>query len=140
MKKWIAALLLLCMALCFAACNNETGNPTVPPTDAPTNPSEPTTPPTTQGGPKYVVTVVDTEGKPLAGAWVMICKLGEGGLCTPAPAAAGADGVTIFDKAEDEYKVSFIQLPEGYTYVDEAVQEFYFESGSKELTIVLKKA
>ena len=48
--------------------------------------------------------------------------------------------VTYFNLPEDTYKVSFLALPAGFTYMDEAVQEFYFENGSTDLTITLKAA
>ena len=45
----------------------------------------------------------------------------------------------LFVFFQDTYKVSFLALPAGYTYVDD-VQEFYFENGSMEMTITLKAA
>ena len=39
--------------------------------------------------------------------------------------------------AEADYKVSFINIPEGYTV---ETNEFHFEAGSTEMTIVLKAA
>ena len=81
----------------------------------------------------YTVNVVDEAGNPIAGAMVQLCK------DTCFPGVTDANGVAKFTLAEDEYKVSFLALPAGYTYVDDT-QEFYFADGSMELTITLKAA
>ena len=80
---------------------------------------------------EYTVTVLDETGVPIAGAMVQLCK----DACYPA--VTDAKGVACFELPEDDYKVSFPVLPTGFSYVDE-VQEFYFESASKNLTITLK--
>lgn len=80
---------------------------------------------------EYTVTVLDETGVPVAGAMVQLCK----DACYPA--VTDAEGVACFELPEDDYKVSFPVLPTGFSYVDE-VQEFYFESASKNLTITLK--
>ncbi len=81
---------------------------------------------------KYTVTVVDVDGNPINKAMVQLCK----DSCVPA--VTNESGVAEFELDEADYKVSIITMPEGYAYnTDET--EFYFESGSKEMTIVLKK-
>ncbi len=142
MKKWIAALLLLCMALGLCACAGENTNTTTQPTTEPPVSSEETTESTVETTvakePAYVVMIKDADGKPISGAIVQMCKLGDDGSCTPGT-PSDAEGKVGFDLPEDKYKVSFIVLPAGYTYVDEN-QEFYFEEDATELTITLKKA
>ena len=46
-----------------------------------------------------------------------------------------AEGVATFRVVEDDYKVSFMTMPEGY---EAEAEEFYFEDGAYELTITLK--
>ncbi len=138
MKKVIAAILLLCLTLGLCACVS--GNP-----DS-TNATEDTKQTEASGDPTkateeqletYVVTVVDSEGKPVGGAVVQLCKMGGDGSCTPG--STNAQGQAIFKMTKDEYKVSFVVIPAAYTYADD-VKEFYFEEGSVEMTIVLNKA
>ncbi len=139
MKKVIAALLLLSLALGLCACvsgnSNETTAPSEPSTA--TDPTQAPTDPTVDQEDAYVVTVVDTEGNPIAGAFVQLCKLGDDGACVPG--ATDAQGKATFKLEKDDYKVSFVTMPSGYDYVDD-VTDFYFEEGSMELTITVKKA
>ena len=80
----------------------------------------------------YSVKVVDEEGNPIVGAMVQLCNES----CFPS--VTNAEGVAEFSLDEAEYKASFLTLPEGYAYVGEETA-FYFEDGSNELTITLKK-
>ncbi len=89
-------------------------------------------------GDGYTVTVVDSDNNPVANAIVQMCKLGDDGSCTPGT-PTDAEGKTTFNLPDDSYKVSFIVMPAGYTYIGEE-QEFYFEAGSSELIITLAKA
>lgn len=139
MKKIIAMMMVLAMALSLCACGGakpaETeAAPTPVETEAAavvTEAPETEAPAEEQGG--YAVTVLDESGAPIAGAMVQLCK----DACIPS--FTDAEGVARFALPEDTYKVSFVMLPEGYTYVDD-VQEFYFEAGSMEMTITLKAA
>ena len=79
----------------------------------------------------YIVKVVDENGTPIVGAIVQLCK----DACVPS--STDAEGVAKFVLPEDEYKVSFLTLPAGYTYSGDE-DTFYFEDGSKEMTITLK--
>ena len=88
---------------------------------------------TEDGKVTYQVTVVDSENNPISGALVQLCK------DTCYPSSTDENGMATFSLAEDDYKVTFLTLPAGYTYSDEE-QEFYFESGETELTITLKAA
>lgn len=136
--KNIAALLLaLCMALSLCACGEST-EPTeapateAPVTEAPTEAIEETEAPDT-GLTTYSIAVVDEEGNAIAGAMVQIC------MDTCYPGITGENGIAQFSVIEADYKVSFLSMPAGYTYSTEE-QEFYFESGSTEMTITLKAA
>lgn len=139
-KSLLAVVLMLALTLGLCACGGAAEAPaTEAPaveapvvTEAPAEPeAEPEAPAEPQGG--YTVTVVDESGAPIAGAMVQMCK----DACVPG--ITDAEGVARFNLPEDTYKVSFLMLPEGYTYVDEA-QEFYFADGSMELTITLAAA
>jgi hypothetical protein len=79
----------------------------------------------------YKVTVVDEENNPVVGAMVQLC------LDACIPALTNSNGVAEFNVVEEEYKVSFVTMPDGYTSDEEA---YYFADGSYELTITLKKA
>ena len=137
MKKIIALLMVMAMALSLCACGGEKPAETeaapVETEAAPVVTEAPETeaPAEEQGG--YTVTVLDENGAPIAQAMVQLCK----DACIPS--FTDAEGVARFALPEDTYKVSFVMLPEGYTYVDD-VQEFYFENGSTEMTITLKAA
>ena len=141
MKKMLVLALALIMVLCLCACGENAEQPQ----------ETTTTPATTEtisanGGfaerptedtnkTEYVIKVTDTDGNPIAGAMVQICK----DSCLPG--VTDANGVAKFAVAEDTgYKASFLTLPENYIYVDEAVTEWYFEDGSMEITIELKAA
>ena len=86
-----------------------------------------------QNGDAYNVKVFDVDGNPIAGALVQMC------LETCFPSATNEEGIAVFPLEEGDYKVTFLRLPDGYAYSDERT-EFYFETGSKEMTITLKKA
>ena len=134
MKKIIAMLLVLTMALSLCACGEENAEAEAPVvTEAPavTEAAETEAPVEEEGG--YTVTVLNEKGEPIVGAMVQLCKE----ACVPG--ITDEQGVARFNLPEDTYKVSFLMLPEGYTYADEA-QEFYFEDGSMEMTITLKAA
>ncbi len=141
MKKLMTAILLLSLALGLCACVSEKPDGTNETEGTKqTEATQESTAATENKGDAYVVTVVDTEGKPVAGVMLQLCKLGEGGICMPSFTPSNAEGKVWFDLEKDSYKASIITMPAGYTYVDEAVKDFYFDGDSKELTIVLKKA
>ena len=79
----------------------------------------------------YTVTVTDEQGNPISGMMVQLCK----DACIPA--VVDANGTATWTVAEDDYKVSFLNLPDGYTYTTEET-EFYFADGETSMTIVLK--
>lgn len=140
-KKLLVVMMMLCMVVALCACGNaaeeETPNvPTAAPetvaTEAPETEAVEETAAADDGMTEYTITVVDDAGNPVVGAMVQMCK----DSCLPGP-ATDAEGKTRFSLPEDDYKVSFIVVPAGYTYADE-VTEFYFEDGATELTITLK--
>ncbi len=137
MKIILSLVLALSLTLCLCACGGETAEPTQ------TEEPEVTAPPVVQpekeepteavddGLTTYTVTIVDENGNPIPGAMVQLCK------DTCYPGVANENGVATFKLVEADYKVSFLSLPAGFTYSSDA-QEFYFESGSVDLTIALK--
>lgn len=137
MKRFTAAIMLLCMMLTLAACGSGDSTPaTEAPvvTEAPTEAvpeTEAATEAPTEAAYTYKVTVVDESGNPIAGAMVQLC------MDTCFPGVTDATGAALFNVEEADYKVSFLALPAGYTYSTEE-QEFHFADGSNELTITLK--
>lgn len=131
-KRLLAFALVLCMVVGICACaGNGVGDTTTDAnttTDASTAATQGTTEAEENG---YTVTVVDEGGNPIAGAMVQLC------LDTCYPGATDESGVAKFAVEEADYKVSFLALPEGYTYTTDA-QEFYFADDARELTITLK--
>lgn len=140
-KRLLAIALALCLVLCLAACGEQPAEePSDETTEASAEQTEQQTEEQTEDqaventNPIYTVKIVDEGGNPIAGAMVQICQ---GETCMPGP-LSGADGTVTFQVAEADYKVSFLGgVPAGYDYTTEET-EFYFESGSYELTIVLK--
>lgn len=135
MKRFIAFALIVCIALGLCACggNNtpETEAPvqTTVPTDVPE--TEATETPADDGMVVYTVTVVDENGEPVPGVVVQWC------LETCFPGFTNASGVAQYTAAEADYHVSINSMPAGYTYSTDE-QEFSYENGSTEMTIVLK--
>ena len=141
MKSLLLIVLALCLTVCLCACGNDTatnddnGNDTATTTQSVNNSTTTTT--TTQATTtasqanvvKYVVTVTDEGGNPISGAFVQFC------LESCVPCMTNAEGQASYQTFADKYKVSFISVPEGYTL---PTDDYYFEDGSSEMTIVLK--
>ena len=89
--------------------------------------------PAPEGETVYRVLVLTEEDTPVKGAVVQLCR----DACFPG--VTNERGEAVFSVPEDDYKVAFAMLPEGYDCAD-SVQEFRFEDGSRELTIRLKEA
>ena len=139
MKKFSIAVLAACVMLVLCACGGKDvpAATEIPTTEAPMVETteavvevEATVP---EGMISYTVTVVDQEGNPVSGVMVQMCK----DSCIPG--VTNDAGVAAFRMYEDDYKVSLLTMPEGYAYAGEE-EIFYFETGSYELTIVLKPA
>lgn len=137
MKKLSLLALVLCLVLSLCACGGSEAPATeapvtqAPATEAPATEAPEAEPAIPEGMVQYTITVVDEGGNPIAGAMVQMCK----DSCIPG--MTDAAGVASFTMAEDDYKVSFLTMPAGFELVDET-SEFYFESGSTEMTITLK--
>lgn len=131
-KRLLAVVMVLCLVIGLCACaggGEESTTTEENTTEASTIVAAQETTEAEEGG--YTVTVVDEGGNPVAGAMVQLC------LETCYPGATDESGIAKFPVEEANYKVSFLVLPEGYTYSTDE-QEFYFEEGSRELTITLK--
>jgi hypothetical protein len=142
MKSILLVVLALCLTVCMCACGgSENGDTTTTTnggnaatTTTTTTTAAPTTTTTTvaDGKVTYTVTVTDEAGNPISGAFVQLC------LEACVPCMTNAQGVASYPNMnEADYKVSFINIPEGYTV---ETNEFHFEAGSTEMTIVLKAA
>ena len=132
MKRLICMMLALVLALGLVACGGSEDTK-VEETEAVV--AQPTVAEQTEaaddGMVTYTIHVQDENGTPLAGVMVQICK----DACLPG--MTDAEGNAVFTVAEDDYKVSFLMLPAGYTYTTEET-EFYFEDGATEITLTLK--
>ena len=140
MKHIVALMLALVLVLSLCACGaapveqpEETTN-AAEQTEAATEAQTEEATEELNANPVYTVKIVDEAGNPVAGAMVQICQ---GETCMPGP-LSGSDGTVTFQVEEADYKVSFLGgVPAGYEFTTEET-EFYFESGSYEMTIVLK--
>lgn len=130
-KRLLATVLALCLTVGLCACAGGGDDPATQANNTQASTAETTQETTEAAEEGYKVTVVDEGGNPIAGAMVQMC------LDTCYPKVTDDSGVALFVLEEADYKVSFLALPEGYTYATDA-QEFYFEDGSMELTITLK--
>lgn len=126
-KVLLAALLAVMMLVSLCACGDQpaAGNNGDTSTTTTT-----TTAPTDDGKATYSVTVLDDSGAPVSGAMVQICKE------TCIPTVTDDNGNATWRVAEDEYKVSFAIVPDGY----EVEEAYYFEDGTNTMTITIKKA
>lgn len=127
-KRVVVFVLTLCLMLSLCACT-QGGADVKETTGNTTEAIQDTTETVDDGKVTYSVTVVDEGGNPVVGAAVQICK----DSCLPG--MTNEEGVAKFNVVEDDYKVSFMAMPEGY---EAEAEEFYFEDGSYELTITLK--
>ena len=136
-KRLLALLLAMLLMVSLCACGsvekddkNDDSSEASGTEQTTTKPTEPSATQIPDGMTVYKVTVQDESGAPVVGAFVQICKE----ACIPAP--TDANGVATWTVAEDDYKVSFVIVPAGYT----AEEAYYFEGDSTEMTIVLKAA
>lgn len=144
-QRVLAVLLALGMIFCMCACGNSgngdeisvsTTDSTVCTTlaDEKTDPTEVTTEATEDTSKTvYQVSVVDEAGAPISGVMLQMC------LETCVPGKTNDSGVAEFSLEEADYKVSLLNMPEGYDYATEE-QEWYFQAGETTMTITLKSA
>ena len=139
MKRIIMILLALCMMASFVACNEggevttEAPDTTAAPTETEAPDAETTAAETEVAFNGYKVTVTDKDGNPIAGVQIQMCDSKGCRL----PKATGADGVVKFDYDTSDFHVLIAAAVEGY--VVDTTEEYFFENGGKELTIVLEK-
>lgn len=126
---------LLCIMLSLCACGGEAAPTEAPEIEAPavktTEAPAETEATLAEGMAVYTIKVVDEGGTPVVGAMVQLCKES----CIPG--VTDAEGIATFTLAEDDYKASMLSMPAGYEYA-EGIEEYYYDDGAYELTIVLK--
>ena len=139
MKRIIMILLAITLMLCFVACN-EGGEVTTEATETTSAPTvteeataEATEAETEAAFNGYKVTVTDKDGNPIAGVQIQMC---DSKGCRM-PKGTGEDGTVKFDFEASDFHVLIAAEVEGY--VVDTTEEFWFENGGKELTIVLEK-
>ena len=136
MKRLITLLLVLTMALCLAACGED---PTTPATT--TAAPEPTTtaapvPTTTVDNTvyNYRIRVVDQDGNPIEGAYVIFC------LEQCNFYATNAEGWALIDaEITDGYQAHIMSLPAGYEDYTFSEEYTNFEAGQTEMVLVATK-
>ena len=137
MKRLITLLLALAMLACLAACGEDgTTPPATDPSSQPGTSSTATEPSSSVNETvyNYKIRVVDQDGNPIAGAYVIFCLEQCNFYMT------GEDGWALIDaEIADGYQAHIMSLPEGYegyTFSEEYVN---FESGQTEMTLVATK-
>ena len=126
-KRLTIFALMICLLSSLCGCGETNAIPNDDTTTVVT--TEGSTEPVDDGKVTYTVKVVDEGGNPVASAAVQLCK----DSCLPG--MTNAEGVATFRVVEDAYKVSFMAMPAGF---EAEAEEFYFEDGSYELSIILK--
>lgn len=139
MKRVIMILLALLLCVSFVACNEggEVTTEAESTTEAPAVTDEATaeateaeTEPAFAG---YKVTVTDKDGNPIAGVQIQMC---DSKGCRM-PKGTGEDGTVTFDYETSDFHVLIAAPVDGYAV--DTTEEYFFENGGKELTIVLEK-
>ena len=135
MMKLLALIMAMAMVLCLAACGDNTDPNTTDDTGSSqssepvgsTGTSEPdTTEPTDDGKVEYKVIVKDSNGDPVTGVMVQICK--EGATCfTPSKTDENGCAVWRLEEASDYYGT--------VSSLEEGMPKEYFE-GNFEVTLV----
>lgn len=121
MKRLIAVMLILTIALCVVACAQPQDNGSKPTNNSePTGTSSTTTQPssTTKPGdpePTFIVTVVDQDGNPVAGAVVTLC---DERMCYDA-LPTDENGVVNFYNTGLKGAMAKVVGAEGYTYSED---------------------
>ncbi len=140
-KRLLTVTVLLTMALCLVACGGgeETKVPTTCPTTTAPATVPTTTPTTVPSQPEeeytYRIRVVDENGDPIEGAFVIFC------LDQCNFYETNADGWALINvEVTDGYKAHIMSLPEGYE--DYIFEEEYilFAPGQTELILAARPA
>ena len=128
--------LLLCLAALLCACGPaapSTTNKAPVTTKAPETTKAPATTAAPSTDVTYTATVVDQDGKPMAGVVIQFCD--DANICK-LPVTTNAEGKVTVTYAPANYHVSVTVVPEGYTAEADG---YYFEKGSTEITVKLTK-
>lgn len=142
MKRVVALVLLLTVAVCLVACGKdaeETKAPTTAPTDPKPTETKSTAPQTTTKPAdtatyNYKIRVVDQDGNPIEGAYVIFC------LETCNFYVTDAEGWALIDAAiTDGYQAHIMSLPAGYENYTFSEEYTNFESGQTEMILVATK-
>ncbi len=139
MKRIIMILLALCLCMSFVACNEggevttEAPETTAAPTENDESTDEETVGETEPAFTGYKVTVTDKDGNPIEGVQIQMC---DSKGCRM-PQGTGADGTVTFNFDTSDFHVLIAAPVEGYAV--DTTEEYFFENGGKELTIVLEK-
>lgn len=139
MKRIIMILLALAMVMSFVACGEggeettEAPETTAAPTETEVPDAETTAAETEVAFNGYKVTVTDKDGNPIAGVQIQMC---DSKGCRM-PKGTEADGTVTFDFDTSDFHVLIAAPVDGYAV--DTTEEYFFENGGKELTIVLEK-
>ena len=140
-KRLLAVTVLLTMALCLVACGGgeETKAPTGSTPVATTPTTVPTTTPTTvPSQPEeytYRIRVVDENGEPIEGAFVIFC------LDQCNFYETNADGWALINvEVTNGYKAHIMSLPEGYENYTFEEEYILFAPGQTELILMARPA
>ena len=141
MKKLLIMLLVLTMMVCMVACgdgNDEKDAPATTVATEPTEPTQPTQPDPSQTTPaqtyNYKILVVDQDGNPIAGAFVIFCLEQCNFYQTNEEGCALIDAPIM-----DGYQAHIMSLPEGYEGYTFSEEYTNFVSGQTEMTLVATK-
>ena len=134
MKRIVTLLLVLALALCLVACGED---PATTPAATTTQPVPTTTvsvPTPTEPTYNYKIRVVDQDGNPIAGAFVIFCLEQCNFYQT------NEEGWALIDaEITDGYQAHIMSLPEGYEGYTFSEEYTNFESGQTEMTLVATK-
>lgn len=146
MKWLIAIMLVFTVALSLVACSQpeqpagSTPNNQKPSGSSSTQSTPTQTSSTQKEEPGYVVTVVDQDGNPVAGAMVLLC---DDNMCY-APVTTNENGVAeFFQKNITGAKSKIASAPAGYTVDanpnEDAEHYVHYEEGTNTLTLTVTK-
>ena len=122
LKKILALMLVICMlasVLAFTSCKKDDEPDDTNSTDNTGNTSENT----------YTITVLDGANNPVSGVTVMVEPMYK-------PYTSDANGKISFEADAANLKAMILSSPDGYSHSSDIVS---FKSGSKELTLTVKK-
>ena len=135
LKRLFALLMVLSVALCLVACGEDPTAPattTTKPAPTTTVPAPTTTVPAVTYN--YRIRVVDQDGNPIEGAYVIFC------LEQCNFYATNAEGWALIDaQIADGYQAHIMSLPTGYDGYTFSEEYTTFESGQTEMILVATK-